>query len=761
MADKSSSLPPLCERISYKSRSLRAVDLTILGLLFSLLLYRIRHMSQNDTVWVVAFLCECCFTFIWLLITCTKWSPAEYKPYLDRLDERVHELPSVDMFVTTADPVREPPILVVNTVLSLLAVNYPANKLACYVSDDGCSPLTYFSLKEASMFAKIWVLFCKKYSVRVRAPFRYFLNPIDAKDDSEFSRDWEMTKREYEELVQKVEDATGNSYWLDAGDDFEAFSNTKPSDHSTIVKVIWENEEGVGDEKEVPHFVYISREKKPNYLHHYKAGAMNFLVVTNHALWYVISMHLKLNNPGNIAFEYNRIINFEQVRVSGLMTNAPYMLNVDCDMYANEADVVRQAMCIFMEGSMNPNHCAFVQFPQKFYDSNSDEIVVLQSYVGRGFAGIQGPVYAGSGCFLTRRVMYGLSVDDLEEDRNLSSISKRKLLAAERLERDFGKSKEMVKSVVDALQRKSNPQDTLINSSEAAQAVGHCHYEYQTSWGKTVGWLYDSTTEDAHTSIGIHSRGWTSSYISPEPPAFLRCMPPGGPEAMLQQRRWATGLLEILFTKQNPLNGSSCKKIRFRQSLAYLYIFTWGLRSIPELFYCLLPAYCVLHGSALFPKGVCIGIVVTLVGMHCLYTLWEFTSLGFSVHSWYASQSFWRIKTTGSWLFSIPDIILKLLGVSNTIFIVTKKTISKTRLESGDRPSQKEDDGSNPDSNKFEFDGSLYFLPGTFILLVNLTAIAGFSMGLQRSSRSYGGSGSSMIDACGCILVVIYCSFHF
>lgn len=117
-----------------------------------------------------------------------------------------------------------------------------------------------------------------------------------------------------------------------------------------------------------------------------------------------------------------------------------------------------------------------------------------------------------------------------------------------------------------------------------------------------VGWLYDSTTEDAHTSIGIHSRGWTSSYVSPEPPAFLGCMPPGGPEAMLQQRRWATGLLEILFTKQNPLIGIFCKKIRFRQRLAYLYLFTWGLRSIPELFYCLLPAYCVLHNSPLFPK---------------------------------------------------------------------------------------------------------------------------------------------------------------
>lgn len=44
------------------------------------------------------------------------------------------------------------------------------------------------------------------------------------------------------------------------------------------VKVVWENEGGVGDEKEVPHIVYISREKRPNYVHHHKCGAMNFLV---------------------------------------------------------------------------------------------------------------------------------------------------------------------------------------------------------------------------------------------------------------------------------------------------------------------------------------------------------------------------------------------------------------------------------------------------------------------------------------------------
>ncbi|CAE6025437.1 unnamed protein product [Arabidopsis arenosa] len=721
MADSSSSLPPLCEKISYKNYFLRAVDLTILGLLFSLLLYRILLMNQNNTVWVVAFLCESCFSFVWLLITCIKWSPAAYKSYPERLDERVHDLPSVDMFVTTADPVREPPILVANTLLSLLAVNYPANKLACYVSDDGCSPLTYFSLKEASKFAKIWVPFCKKYNVKVRAPFRYFLNPLAATESSDqFSRDWEMTKREYEKLSRKVEDATGDSHWLDEEDDFEAFSNTKPNDHSTIVKVVWENKGGVGDENEVPHFVYISREKRPNYLHHYKAGAMNFLV-----------------------------------RVSGLMTNAPYMLNVDCDMYANEADVVRQAMCIFLQKSINSNQCAFVQYPQDFYDSNADELTVLQSYLGQGIAGIQGPIYAGSGCFHTRRVMYGLSIDDLEEDGTLSSVAARKYLAEKNLERKFGNSKEMVKSVVEALQRKPNPQNTLANFLEAAQEVGHCHYEYQTSWGKTIGWLYESTAEDANTSIGIHSRGWTSSYISPEPPAFLGAMPPGGPDAMLQQRRWATGLLEVLFNKQSPLIGMFCRKIRFRQSLAYLYIFTWGLRSIPELFYCLLPSYCLLHNSALFPKGVYLGIIVTLVGMHCLYTLWEFMSLGFSVQSWFVSQSFWRIKTTCSWLFSIPDIILKLLGISKTVFIVTKKTMPKTMSGSGSGKAQREDDCPNQDSGKFEFDGSLYFLPGTFIVLVNLAALAGCSVGLKRLSRRHGEGGSGLAEACGSILVVM------
>ena len=50
-------------------------------------------------------------------------------------------LPGVDIFVCTADPVIEPPLMVINTVLSMMAYDYPPEKLNIYVSDDGGSEL--------------------------------------------------------------------------------------------------------------------------------------------------------------------------------------------------------------------------------------------------------------------------------------------------------------------------------------------------------------------------------------------------------------------------------------------------------------------------------------------------------------------------------------------------------------------------------------------------------------------------------------------
>lgn len=84
------------------------------------------------------------------------------------------KLPRVDIFVCTADPEREPPSLVINTVLSVMSYNYPPEKLSVYLSDDGGSEFTFYALLEASEFAKQWIPFCKEFDVEPRSPEAYF-----------------------------------------------------------------------------------------------------------------------------------------------------------------------------------------------------------------------------------------------------------------------------------------------------------------------------------------------------------------------------------------------------------------------------------------------------------------------------------------------------------------------------------------------------------------------------------------------------------
>ena len=191
---------PLYEIIPRKNHVKKATEVTLLCLLISLLIYRLMHLKDGGFIWFLAFLCESWFTFIWALVVNIKWTPVLYKTYPQRLLQRKIELPPVDMFVTTADPELEPPIITVNTVLSLMAMDYPEDKLACYVSDDGCSPVTYFALVEAAKFAKLWVPFCKKYDIPVRVPFRYFsgdgIKPLDGDVNGslEFQQAWKAMK---------------------------------------------------------------------------------------------------------------------------------------------------------------------------------------------------------------------------------------------------------------------------------------------------------------------------------------------------------------------------------------------------------------------------------------------------------------------------------------------------------------------------------------------------------------------------------------
>ncbi|XP_042519910.1 cellulose synthase-like protein H1 isoform X2 [Macadamia integrifolia] len=680
---------PLQERNPGKNTLERVLDLIIFFLLLLLLLYRLLSFNFHGFTWKLAFFCESWFTFCWILTMNAKWTPVDYTTYPERLLQWFgDELPPVDMFVTTADPVLEPSIITVNTVLSLLAVDYPAHKLACYVSDDGASPLTFYSLVEASKFAKLWVPFCKKYDVQVRAPFMYFsTEPMSTSHISSdhFQQEWKKIKDKYEQLTQRIEEAAQKSVPCDLTGDFEAFSNIERRDHPSIVKVIWENKGNLPDG--LPHLVYVSREKRPKTPHHYKAGAMNVLT-----------------------------------RVSGVMTNSPFMLNVDCDMFTNNPKISLMAMC-FLLGFEKECESGFVQCPQKYYGAPKDDpfgnqLVVLNHTVGRGLAGMQGPFYGGTGCFHRREVIYGLSPDEAETKARYMSLRK---WPYEALRAKFGYSLEFLESagrVLFVMNEHPDHSKDLSSSVKAAISVAACDYESDTQWGKHVGWIYGSTTEDILTGLKIHTKGWKSIFFDPDPSAFLGCAPPTGPTTLTQMKRWATGLLEILWSNNSPIVGTLIGKIQFRQCLGYLYVLIWALCSLPELCYSLLPAYSIFTNTSFLPTDSepAFFIVGSLFMVYNLSTLLDYLRCGLPVRAWWNNQKMARIQSSTAWLFGLLDVILKLLGLSETIFIVTRKDQS-TSSEGGSGD-------TNSDSGRFTFDESPIFVPATSLLLVHLTALA-------------------------------------
>jgi len=99
-------------------------------------------------------------------------------------------LPDVDIFVCTADPIMEPPTMVINTILSVMSYNYPTQKLSIYLSDDGGSQYTFYALLEASQFSKYWIPFCKRFNVEPRSPAAYFQHDASNLNDKVFAQEW-------------------------------------------------------------------------------------------------------------------------------------------------------------------------------------------------------------------------------------------------------------------------------------------------------------------------------------------------------------------------------------------------------------------------------------------------------------------------------------------------------------------------------------------------------------------------------------------
>lgn len=338
-------------------------------------------------------------------------------------------------------------------------------------------------------------------------------------------------------------------------------------------------------------------------------------------------------------------------RVSAVLTNAPIMLNVDCDMFANNPQVILHAMCLLL-GFDNEAHSGFVQAPQIFYDALKDDpfgnqTEVMYKKLGYGFAGLQGIYYNGTGCFHRRKVIYGVPPPDFITTQVKQRIKGSPYSEELQLQVKLGNQKELIESARSIISGDMLPAPTVDLSSriEVAKEVSACSYETNTCWGQEIGWVYGSTTEDILTGQRIHAAGWKSALLNTNPPAFLGSAPTGGPASLTQYKRWATGLFEILLSRNNPILLSICKRLQFRQCLAYLVIDVWPLRAPFELCYSLLGPYCLLANHSFLPKPSESGfsIPLALFLSYNIYNFMEYMDCRLSARAWWNNQRMQRI----------------------------------------------------------------------------------------------------------------------
>ncbi|CAK8570753.1 unnamed protein product [Lathyrus sativus] len=740
---------PLCRRTPIPNGIISPYRLLIairLVVMFFFLHWRVAHPNEDAIwLWLMSITCEIWFGFSWILDQIPKLSPVNRSTDLEVLHEKFDspspsnptgrsDLPGVDLFVSTADPDKEPPLVTANTILSILAVDYPVEKLACYVSDDGGALLTFEAMAEAASFADLWVPFCRKHNIEPRNPDCYFalkVDPTKNKSKLDFVKDRRRVKREYDEFKVRInglpDSIRRRSDAFNAREEMKMMKHMKesgadPSEPIKVLKATWmadgthwpgawaasAREHAKGDhagilqvmlkppspdplmrsendkiidfsdvDTRLPMFVYMSREKRPGYDHNKKAGAMNALV-----------------------------------RASAILSNGPFILNLDCDHYIYNCKAVREGMCFMMD--RGGEDICYIQFPQRFEgidpsDRYANHNTVFFDGNMRALDGLQGPFYVGTGCMFRRFALYGfdppsgdwdskhaknntgeevtettpaLNASEFDRDLDINLLPKR-----------FGNSTMLSESIpVAEFQGRpladhpaikyGRPPGELraprepLDASTVAEAVSviSCWYEDKTEWGDRVGWIYGSVTEDVVTGYRMHNRGWRSVYCVTKRDAFRGSAPINLTDRLHQVLRWATGSVEIFFSKNNAFLGS--KRLKLLQRLAYLNVGIYPFTSLFLIVYCFLPALSLLSGFFIV-QTLSIAFLIYLLTMTvCLVLLaiLEVKWSGIELEQWWRNEQFWLISGTSAHLAAVVQGLLKVIAGIEISFTLTSKS---------------------------------------------------------------------------------------
>lgn len=627
MGNNNGYLPLFETKSSRRPFLIKLYVLTISVAICVIWVYRVRYLPVEGILerwaWIGMFFAELWFSFYWFITHLVRWNPIFRYTFKDRLSQRYEkDLPRVDIFVCTADPEMEPPIMVINTVLSMMAYDYPPEKLSVYLSDDGVSELTFYAMLEASRFSKYWLPFCKKFNVEPRSPEAYF--QIEPLDDPVKTKEWLFIKKLYGDMKNRIEVTSKQGQVPEKiRKEHKGFSEwdfvSSRHDHQTIVQILIDGRDPQFMDNEgqrLPTLVYLSREKRPQYPHNFKAGAMNALI-----------------------------------RVSSRISNGPIIMNVDCDMYSNNSSSLRDALCFFMDEEKG-HEIGYVQYPQSMMNvtkndlyGNSLNVIFKMEFPGIDANG--GPMYIGTGCF-HRRV----------------NLCERKHCNEHKVD---------WKRVAD-IKIEGNARDL----EEECKVLASCAYEENTQWGIEVGLKYGCLLEDGMTGFSIRCRGWRSVYFNPERKGFLGLAPTTLLQTLVQQERWSGGELQILLSRHGPF-FDGYKNIPLKLLLSYCIYFLWAANCFPTLYYVVVPSLCLLRGISLFPKASSPWIHAFAYAFFAdrAYGLVEFLWCDGTFQGWWNDQRIWMFKRTTSYLVGFCDTILKMLGFTNHAFVVTDKVASE------------------------------------------------------------------------------------
>ncbi|VAH29130.1 probable mixed-linked glucan synthase 8 isoform X1 [Triticum urartu] len=667
-------------------RLLSLIRLVAIVLFF---IWRVRHpYADGMWLWWISMVGDLWFGVTWLLNQVAKLNPVKRVPNLTLLEQQFDlpdgnsNLPCLDVFINTVDPINEPMIYTMNSIISILAADYPVDKHACYLSDDGGSIIHYDGLLETAKFAALWVPFCRKHSIEPRAPESYFsLNtrPYTGNAPQDFVNDRRHMCREYDEfkerldalftLIPKRSDVYNHAAakegakatWMADGTQWpgtwiDPAENHKKGQHVGIVKVMlkhpsYEPELGLGAstnspldfsavDVRLPMLVYISREKSPSCDHQKKAGAMNV-----------------------------------QLRVSALLTNAPFIINFDGDHYVNNSKAFRAGIC-FMLDRREGDNTAFVQFPQRFDDVDPTDRYCNHNRVFfdatlLGLNGIQGPSYVGTGCMFRRVALYGVDPPRWRPDNVKIVDSSTK----------FGSSASFISSILPAADQERSIMSPPALEEPVMADLAHvmtCAYEDGTEWGREVGWVYNIATEDVVTGFRLHRNGWRSMYCRMEPDAFAGTAPINLTERLYQILRWSGGSLEMFFSRNCPLLAG--RRLHPMQRIAYANMTAYPVSSVFLVFYLLFPVIWIFRGQFYIQKPfpTYVLYLVIVIALTELIGMVEIKWAGLTLLDWIRNEQFYIIGATAVYPTAVFHIVLKLFGLKGVSFKLTAKQVASS-----------------------------------------------------------------------------------